>query len=374
MVRKLLLLLLIMLLFISFSSCSKWKVSNLTKNMLLNIELGTKPGQLDVDLNDPSFVNLTFDIRVSNGKIYCADNRQKRFQVFDFEGRPELILGPEKDENVGAQDDSSGEDEDNTGTDKSLEVVPFSFGYFGKFVADRNGLIYIQNTLLTDDQLQKSGKGALDFSPSNILVFNEKGKILYSLGKGGAADVPFYSLYALYSDDKSRLFVISKSYDNWSVERYDGKNRDFSVNFAAGDFSEEHDGEEYKGIVEDIVVFNSGTKMLVSVVFYADVRFKNRKIYEYLIDQQKLGRQVLELPDPRNELFTILEDKYMVLWDIEKQDLRFSIWSLQENIVNNLRIDSPGSDHLFQKVLADEQGNLYTMVLTDTHVEIKEWK
>jgi hypothetical protein len=369
----------ILVLFIitSVSGCAKWKVSNLTKNVLLNIPIGREPGKLDVNINDSSYVDITFDVRVSNDRIYCADNTQKRFQVFNLQGKPELVIGnpevkvPKSNAKIKESPSEETEETDATvseDTGDELEVTPFSFGYIGKFVADKNGLIYIQNTLLSKES-RKDPR-----APSNILVFNNKGKILYSLGKGGAADVPFYSLFQMYTDDKSRLFVVSKSYDNWSVDRYDGKIRDFTVNFSKDDFKVERDGESYSGLVEEIIPFNSGTTLLLSVAYYDSTRFKFRKIYEYHVQQKKLGKQIAELLDPRNELFTILEDKYIVLWDIDKKDIRFAIWNLQDSIVNNLRIDIQTTDYLYQKILSDEQGRLYTMVLTPESVEIKEWK
>ena len=89
----------------------------------------------------------------------------------------------------------------------------------------------------------------------------------------------------------------------------------------------------------------------------------------------RLGKAILKLPDPRNELLTLLEDRYAILWDVEKGDLRFSIWNLDENIViNHQRIKKSNVYAFFEKVLVDELGRLYTLIVTDEVVEIKEWK
>jgi hypothetical protein len=346
------------LVILSFSSCAKWKVNELKKNILFDIDEGTDPGEVHLSFTNDGYIDLTFDVRVSNNKIYCSDNIERRLQVFNREGTPLMVIG-----------------NNDEGEEGGIKMRSFSFGIIGTTVADQENNIFVQNTIIPGEKDgKKDDLDSTGMSPSYILVFNADGRIMYSLGQNGSADVPFYSIYNMYTDERSRLFVVSKSYDNWSVFRYNGKERDFVLHLDKNYFKEMDEDEELRGIVENIIIFRNGEKLLISVAFYSNVRFKYRKIFEYKIIEDRLGNALLQLPDPRNELFSLLEDKYIILWDVEKRDIRFSIWNLQENIINNLRIQMQGPRPYYEKVLVDEMGRLYTMIVADKRIEIKEWK
>ncbi|HRX15051.1 MAG TPA: hypothetical protein P5123_01915 [Spirochaetota bacterium] len=340
-------------------SCQRWNVNELKKNILFEIPAGTEPGEVNLKFNNEGYVDLTFDVRVSNGKVFCSDNIAKRLQIFNLEGQPLMAIGDMEDGQV-----------------NNLIMRNFSFGVIGNVISDQTGNVFVQNTILPGDRDGQKVEvdSATGMSPSYILVFNNDGRIMYSLGQNGTADVPFYSIYNMFTDERSRLFVISKSYDNWSVFRYDGKERDFALHLDKNYFKEKEKNENLAGRVENIIIFKNGEKLLISVAYYDNVRFKYRKIYEYKIIENRLGGAVIELPDPRNELFSLLEDKYIILWDVEKRDIRFTIWSLQENIINNLLIQMQGPRPFYEKVLVDEMGRLYTMIVFDNSIEIKEWK
>ncbi len=377
----------VLLALICITSCAQWKVSELQKNVLFEIESGTVPGRLDFGPNENGVIDITFDIRISHDKVLVADNKQHRFQIFNLEGEPELSIGSLQSNAADTSEEQTG-DGPSDGTQEndeaiivqqvnpSITTVDFSFGVIGNFVSDSEGKIFIENSLLpVEDENKKNRRvDGVNMSPSFILVFNDEGKILYSLGKNGSSEVPFHSIYDMYTDNEGRLFVISKSSENWSVFRYDGQNMDFDAHFDRESFHEEDNGNVYDGLVENIIIFNSGNKLLVSVAYYDEIRFKYRKIYEYLLSENKIGKTILELPDPKNELFSILEDQYIILWDVEQRDLRFSIWNLQENIINNLRINLNGVRPFYEKVLVDEKGSLYTMIVNENVIEIKEWK
>jgi hypothetical protein len=388
MIKKVVFLFLVILL---IPACAKWQVSELQKKVLFQIGTGENPGTIDFETNEHGFLDLTFDIRISNEMVLCSDNKQKRFQIFDLDGKPTLSIGSlpnqqnssiQKNDGIETVDENNSELEPESVEDTGAEqvtfdftTVDFSFGQIGKFVADNEGKIYIENTVLpVNEESSNNQSNIVGLSPSFILVFNNEGKILYSLGKDGSSEVPFHSIYQMYTDKNNRLFVISKSSENWSVYRYNGKELTFDLHLERSMFKETDDVTEYEGLVENIVIFNSGNKLLVSVAYYDTTRFKYRKIYEYLINENKLGKALLHLPDPKNELFSILEDQYIIVWDIEKSDLRFSIWNLQESIVNNKKIPRPDFQPLYEKVLADEAGRLYTILVQESKIKIEEWK
>ncbi len=344
------------------TACPGLKVSDLQKDVLIHVNAGSAPEEITLDFSNNDILKQSFGVRVSNDKVICADNIQKKILILNNSGSAELYIGP-------APITSSGESKDN-----SLKMVNFTFGLIGKSVADKSGNIYIQNSILPDEA---SGIKANSKLPSYVLCFDQNGEILYTLGQDGSPDLPFYNIYSLYTDNNDHLFVTVKNIDSWSVMRFSGKQKDFSVTFSKNDFIEKavsKEQETLSGRVENILPFNSGDRLILSVAYYDSIRFKYRKIYEYFIADAKMGRTVLDLPDPKNELFAIMDDSYLVLWDVDKEDVRFSIWSMQENVVNNLRIKLSSPRPYYEEVLVDETGRLYSLAVKRQNIEIKGWK
>ena len=74
-------------------SCSQWKVSALKSKKICTLYGGTNPGNILIDYNDNGVLNLSFLVRVFDGKIYTVDNALKRVQVFQHDGTPSSSLG-----------------------------------------------------------------------------------------------------------------------------------------------------------------------------------------------------------------------------------------------------------------------------------------
>lgn len=349
------------------AGCPGLKVSELQKDILINVKAGDSHDQVALEFGNNDILRQTFGVRVSNKKVILSDNVQKKVLVLNTSGENELYIGPLA--SASAESAVSVSEDEN-----KVKMVNFTFGMIGKCVADNDGNIYVQNSILPDDKAMPKKGSQL---PSYILCFDSEGGILYTLGQDGTPDIPFYNIYSLYTDNNNRLFVTIKNMDRWTVMRFSGKQKDFTVTFSREDFQDtgtSKDQETFSGRVENIIPFISGDRLLLAVAYYDSIRFKYRKVYEYFIEDKKLGRTVLDLPDPKNELFAVMEDSYLVLWDIDKEDIRFSIWSMQENVVNNLRIKLTSPKPYYEDVLIDEEGRFYSMVVKRQSIEIKGWK
>jgi hypothetical protein len=338
-------------------SCKQWRVSELKEKKMFTLPIGEEQGSLSLQYGKGDILNVTFFITMSYDNVYCADNKMQRLQVFDPDGDLKLVIDPKK-------------------VDKTSNVkkTKFSFGIIGEVVADADGKIYVQNRLIPSEARKRKISSNLDISPSYLLVFDREGILQYTLGQRGISDLPFYYIDNLFTDNQDRLFVITKTFETWSVYRFVKKKRDFYVNFAKKMFIEKEGDDEYLGIIENIKVFHSGEKLLLSVAFYHNTRFKYRKIIEYNVHDNTLGKTILHLPDPKNELFALLDDKYILLWDVEERDVRFVIWNFQGNIINNLRIQMKKKKADFEQIFIDEKGHFYTYSVTPKGVELEEWE
>jgi hypothetical protein len=245
---------------------------------------------------------------------------------------------------------------------------------------DSEGKIYVQNRIDSGAPQPQAAAMApptqddLETTPSYILVFDKTGKLQYTMGQKGSADLPFYYIENITVDEKDRLFVVSKSLNSWNIFRFRAKGRDFYANIGKDIFHEKEGQEEFKGIIENIVPFRSGDKLLASVAYYQNTRFKYRKIYEYSIKDSSFGQSVFTIQDPKNELFSIMDDKYVLLWDTEEKDVRFVIWDFDGNIVNNLKITNDAKKSNYREIISDEAGKFYSYSAKKTGLEITEWE
>ncbi len=350
--KKILLMLFVLMIFTS--SCTRWKVNELLAKKNFVIQAGNKNEEININFKKGETFNLTFKVSVSHGQFICSDNIQKKIIILDMSGSPKMVIGAK------------------SGVEESVvPFIPFTFGVIGNTTSDKFGNIYVQNSIVLSNGLANADKTA----PSHIIVFNDAGKLQYVIGQSDQGELPLYYIDSIFSDANNRLFVITRTLESCGVYRYADGKRNFSVLFDKNYFKEKGDqNEEYTGRIETIKVFKSGEKFLISVAYYSSTRFKYRKIMEYSVSENKLGRTIMESPDPKNELFSIMEDKYLILWDIYQNDVRFSIWNLEENIINNLRITMFEKGNFYEEVLIDDMGKFFTMSVKKDGIYIKAWE
>jgi hypothetical protein len=336
-------------------ACGQWKVSALKGKTLATIKAGDSPGRVMIDYDESGALNLSFFIRVFNGRIYCADNILKRVQVMDIDGKPLLIVSQKPEANAVKRD---------------VKCTTFNFGAIGLLAADSSGTVYVQNRLVPSGNVQ--GRGT-DFSPSYVLVFDRGGNLQYTLGERGTPDIPFSYIESLEIDRKDRLFVVSRTQDTWSVYRFSGRRRDLNASFGNRDFQDNEKGQIYEGKIENIKIFKGGDNFLIAVAYYHGSRFKYRKIFDYDRKRGRAGKPMLDIPDPKNELFSLVDDKHIYLWNMENRDVKLMILSFEGNVINNVLIGLQ-ENRLFEDVFADEAGGLYSLHAGRREIEIKEWK
>lgn len=332
--------------------CSQWRVDAMKSSKFLTIPRGKGAGQVQLALDEKGIKNLTLGVEIEKDRVILADSLSKRVQVIGFDGKPEWIIG-----------DTAGFE------GEEVPVVPFNFSVIGTFTLDNEENLYVQNRLADIKGGQKS-----DLSPSYILVFNNQGELQYTLGQGGPPDTPFYYIEELFIDSEGNLFVISHSFHSWSVFRFKGKERTLYTNLSRLSFDEEEEGETYSGKIENVLIFSKGDRLLISVAYYHNKRFKYRKIFTYDVDSRALGDVLATLPDPKNVLFNIVEDKQLYFWDIVNNELRFMITDMKGNRVNTIQIDPPEDHSLYSKVLGYRNGGLYSYHIREEGIDFYKWE
>lgn len=342
-------------------SCGQWRVSELAQSKMMTVKSGTDTGKVSINFTEDDYPDISFTVNVGNDRVFVADNRLKRLQIFDKGGSVKGVISAKK-------------------TDTSVSSI-FNFGIIGDVDSDSEGHIYVQNRI--DSAPQKSAVAAKDdaektesgINPSFILVFDSSAKLQYTMGQRGSADTPFYRVESLSVDSDDRLWVICKGIDTWSVYRFKNKNRDFFTSFGKDTFGTEKEGANvYSAVIENVVPFHHGNSFLISIAYYSNTRFKYRKIVEYSVPENKISRLLAQVPDPRNELFSVMDDKYLLLWDTEEKNLRFAIWDLDGNVVNHHRIIFGKEKSYYTRVFTDDSGKIYSYSVKKNGLDVAEWK
>lgn len=339
--------------------CSILKSTSLDPRRLAFIQNGSKPGQVLVKTDDYGLEDLSMVVNVFDGRIIIADNLLRRLQVIKAGGAVELLVGSLKDIAPG-----------------SMRAKQFNFGAIGAMTMDDDTL-YVQNKFSTirDTGAQAEGRAdGMDFAPSYILAFDREGELQYTIGQKGTPDTPFYHIDGLALDSDGRLFVISRSIESWNVFRFKGKEREVLLNLGALEFRDRQEGEIFDGRIDSIRVFSDGERILISVSYYHGLRLKYIKIFEYSIPERKIEKMVREIPDPRNVLFELIDDKYLYLWDVTGDRVRFEVTNLDGSVINNVYMDVLEKRSHYARIVLDESGKIYTYHVTRDGIEILKWE
>lgn len=339
--------------------CSILKSTSLDPRRMAFIENGVKPGQVLVKTDDYGLEDLSMGVGVFDGRIVVADNLLRRLQVIKPGGSVELLVGSLKDIAPG-----------------SMRAKQFNFGAIGAMIMD-DDYLYVQNKFSTgrDAGAPLEGRAdSMDFAPSYILAFNRDGELQYTLGQKGTPDTPFYHIDGLALDSDGRLFVISRSIESWNVFRFRGKQREVLLNLGTLEFSDRQEGDVFEGRIDSIRVFGDGERLLISVSYYHGLRLKYIKIFEYSIPGKKIEKMVREIPDPRNVLFELIDDKYLYLWNVTGDRVRFEVANLDGSVINNIYMDVLEKRSHYARIVLDESGKIYTYHVTRDGIEILKWE
>ncbi len=342
------------------TDCSFWKSTTLNPKRVAFIRNGTKPGNVLIKTDEYGLEDLSVGISLYDNNICVADNELRRLQVMKPNGDVELIIGTIKNLNT-----------------KDITAESFNFGTIGNIAMDEDNNIYVQNKFsqIRDSKTRHdAGTDSIDFSPSYILVFNKAGELQYTLGQKGTPDTPLYHIERLVVDSKNRLFVITRSSDSWTIYRFTGKNRDYYNNLNTLEFKDREENNVYEGKIDNIKVFSNGETLLISVSYYHGTRLKYIKIFEFSIGDGRIEKTIMEIPDPKNVLFDIIDDKYIYLWNVSNDEAKFEVANLDGNIINNVYMNMKIKRNYYSRILLDESGTIYSYHVQKSGIEIMKWE
>ncbi len=346
-----------LLAFCVMTSCGYFRVTDLKSTKVCTIPSGTALHAISINYNESGLQDMSFGVVLADDKVYVKDNIQRKVLVYDRNGNCKIAIG-----NVSGIAD-----------EKDVKKTQVSFDVIGTMVFDSENNLYVQNRLTSVQRISAAGT-QIDMSPSFILVFNKEGNLQYTIGQTGMPTVPFYYIEYLEIDNNDRLFVIARTYDIWSVYRFDKRQRDYYMTFTKNHFVDMVDANtSYTGKIENIKILNSGDGFVLSVAYYHNTRFKYRKIYSYDMKGSQPA-EILKLSEPKNELFTVIQNKYIYLWNVEDtNDVKFLLYNFDGTIIGNIRCKFP-QQVLFSDIGISNEGKLYSYHAYASGLEIYEWE
>jgi hypothetical protein len=333
-------------------SCARWRVSNLSPTEMLFIENGIEPGEIKLALDDYAITEVSFEISMHKNKIVTTDNNLKRVQILSGNSKPELIIGNIKNIDT-----------------KEYNVSNFNFSSVGLCSVDSSDRIYVQNRLVQSNDFSREGS----FIPSFILMFDKDGKLLSTIGQRGTADLPFSYIDSMTIDEKNRLLVISRSFDNWTIYRFTDGKRDYFFDLGTLIFTENHGKDVYVGRIEEIQPYQNRDSVVISVAYYFENRLKHRTIYEFSLSTNKIGEAIIEIQNLKNSLFAVTNDKNIYFWNIDGKKVKFFIINASGAILDNVGMNFDVEKYYYSKIFTGKNGEIYSLHVDKSGTIVYKW-
>jgi hypothetical protein len=82
----------------------------------------------------------------------------------------------------------------------------------------------------------------------------------------------------------------------------------------------------------------------------------------------------MEIPDPKNVLLDIMDDKYIYLWNVSDGNVKFEVANLDGTVVNNVYLEMERKRDYYAKIILDNSGKIYSYHIMKGGVEILKWE
>lgn len=82
----------------------------------------------------------------------------------------------------------------------------------------------------------------------------------------------------------------------------------------------------------------------------------------------------MTIPDPKNVLFDIIDDKYIYLWNVSNDQVKFEVANLDGSIVNNVYLNIEDKRNYYSRIILDDAGRIYSYNILKSGVDILRWE
>ena len=356
-------------------SCIRFKVENLSPNLVSKLKLGMDLDTVQGVISNQVLVNVPMQIPTQSGNTFLVDSKNACIKIFSSSGTLEKVIG-----NI------------DTKTLKGITYSNFKFGNLGLISLLNEDSFFIQNRLVAnlgtgnkktaEDLFSKySGNLKISYSsaiPSVILHMNTRGEVLQIYGAKGKNTEPFRYVEAIYNDGEEALFVFHKLGEGKRLSKFKEGAISGEIIETNLDLYQSPESNNYTISLEKMIPFKSGTHALVSFSFISkkDNRFKFRRIYKIAFGSNEVGEALKEIQDPSEILFHVLSNEDFYIWETEPQSnsVKLQVLDSSGNHINNRRLSFPNPRSQWRETYIDSDDKIFSVRVKSGYVEIYEWK
>jgi len=362
----------IILIIILFLSCVRFKVDELSSNILFNIPIGNDIKSLQFRTINNLPINLPNTLFYANDKIYVPNLEQGTVKIFNKSGDLEIIIGSNLE----------------LPKDKKITIIDFPLSQAVKVIPGHSGDYYIQNRLSSVDI--KKDQNLNNVVPvekeipnsSYIIHLKESGDLIGSIGTQGLKSSPFGYIYHMSVDNNSNLFVYHLFGYFKFITWIDPKGKllqEIQENELSNIINEVNSKVE----IEDIVPFSNSDNFLVSVAYRnkkvnkgIKYRFKYRKIFKFNRLNISAGKIMVKITDPKEALFWTAPNEGFYVYQNEGKinTIRIQVYNKEGNHINNKRLTLTGSRFNWRQIYSNFKYEILTIYSNGKSISLYNWQ
>lgn len=364
--------LIVILLFISLSTCVRFKIDDMSPIVVARIRLGVELDKLQAEISNNSLVNVPIRIPINSDRFYITDYKNSLLKVFLRNGKLDYIIGKPLQRT------------------EDIKVMEMRLAVPGLVAVSEDDEIYIQNRIssaistneeITNRFLLASGYFSMReyiHAPSYIQCINKNKDDIYIIGIEGKNSEPFRYIESMIAGANGTLFVLHKIADQMVLSYYSNGDLKGKITESELAIFQSEDIQKYNILLDNIIPNKNGDYALLSFKYSGktDDRFKFRRIYQYEFNQVSPKILLKEFLDPSEVLFGVKGNGDFFIWETEsgENSIKLQLHDKDGNHIKNKRLSFSMPRVLWRETYMDYKDNVYSLRIDAGFLEIYEWK
>lgn len=351
---------------IALGFCGRFRVTHLSPTVLLSLPVGSDG--LEYPVQSGVLHGLPKTVGVIDNWFIISEPSQEAIKIFNgTKIHLKLVSKYSLEKKATKKDDIAKEVK--TVVNELLRVP-------GRIVAGREEDFYVVN------YIPPLGEGDFSSGAYRILHFDFSGKLLQVVGRKGQSELPFENILWFDIDIKGNLWVLYSHLEELHLDQYQkGKllreirQKQCEEVLFANTVREK--GMLYR--CEFLYPFYDASKILfIGRVDRADAEGTYQFQYRVVVSQDEGGESRVvfsRLNDPEDYPHIPYGTGEFIVWQtLDYQKIRFALYNLSGELVNNLQLDFMGRFTDWRSTWVNLKGDIFSLRVIGKNVEILKWR
>lgn len=362
----------LIILLLTLSSCVRFKLEEMSPNMVSRIRLGVEIDNLQAEIVNNSLINVPLKIPINSDRFYITDYKNSLLKVFLRNGKLDYVIGKPEQKNP------------------DIKVMEMRLSVPGVVAVSEEDEIYIQNrispAISTDEEIKDRFLLATGYfsmreyihAPSYIQTISRNKDDFFIIGVEGKNTEPFRYIESMIAGPNKSLFVLHKLGEKKILSHY--INGELQGKISEGELSvfSPEDTEKYNISLDNMIPNRNGQYALLSFKYTGkvDERFKFRRVYQYNFNSKEPGQLLKEFLDPSEILFGVKTNGDFYIWETESSGntAKLQVHDKDGNHIKNKRLIFSNPRILWRETYMDYKDMVYSIRIDAGYLEIYEWK